>query len=143
MCLSSGDVFPLRFPSVFTFQEYLKITRPAPLTCGRVRTAFVMRLRAKIRQYARKTVQVRHVVLLITLIGSARIQTCKAHFSISSLDHSESYTHHVHPLFVSKEETVIGGHERGLRNGIQAGYGTCYCYSEKCFCEKEDVEGEL
>uniref|UniRef100_A0A3Q1IAP7 Proto-oncogene tyrosine-protein kinase receptor Ret n=1 Tax=Anabas testudineus TaxID=64144 RepID=A0A3Q1IAP7_ANATE len=38
------------------------------------------------------------------------------------------------------KETVTGGHERGLRNGIQAGYGTCYCYSEKCFCEKEDIE---
>ncbi|XP_073338370.1 proto-oncogene tyrosine-protein kinase receptor Ret [Pagrus major] len=36
--------------------------------------------------------------------------------------------------------SVIGGHERGLRNGIQAGYGTCYCYTEKCFCEKEDIE---
>ncbi|KAA8577660.1 hypothetical protein FQN60_003414, partial [Etheostoma spectabile] len=38
------------------------------------------------------------------------------------------------------KETVTGGHERGLRNGIQAGYGTCYCYSERCFCEKEDIE---
>ncbi|XP_018536505.1 proto-oncogene tyrosine-protein kinase receptor Ret [Lates calcarifer] len=38
------------------------------------------------------------------------------------------------------KEPVIGGHERGLGNGIKAGYGTCYCYSEKCFCEKEDVE---
>ncbi|XP_076599868.1 proto-oncogene tyrosine-protein kinase receptor Ret isoform X1 [Chaetodon auriga] len=38
------------------------------------------------------------------------------------------------------KEAVIGGHERGLRNGIQAGYGTCYCYSERCFCEKEDIE---
>lgn len=46
-------------------------------------------------------------------------------------------------LFVSEEEAVIGGHERGLRNGIKAGYGTCYCYSEKCFCEKDDIEGEL
>ncbi|KAF1375990.1 hypothetical protein PFLUV_G00225920 [Perca fluviatilis] len=38
------------------------------------------------------------------------------------------------------KETVTGGHERGLRNGIQAGYGTCYCYAERCFCEKEDIE---
>ncbi|XP_033956030.1 proto-oncogene tyrosine-protein kinase receptor Ret [Pseudochaenichthys georgianus] len=38
------------------------------------------------------------------------------------------------------KETVIGGHERGLRNGIQAGYGTCYCYPESCVCEKEDIE---
>lgn len=45
-------------------------------------------------------------------------------------------------LTVVKEKTIIGGHERGLRNGIQAGHGTCYCYSEKCFCEKEDIEGE-
>lgn len=35
---------------------------------------------------------------------------------------------------------VVGGHERGLRNGIQAGYGTCYCLTERCFCEKEDAE---
>uniref|UniRef100_A0A3Q3IZM7 Proto-oncogene tyrosine-protein kinase receptor Ret n=1 Tax=Monopterus albus TaxID=43700 RepID=A0A3Q3IZM7_MONAL len=34
-------------------------------------------------------------------------------------------------------EPVIGGHERGVRGGIKACYGTCYCYSEKCFCEKE------
>uniref|UniRef100_H3C2S0 Ret proto-oncogene receptor tyrosine kinase n=1 Tax=Tetraodon nigroviridis TaxID=99883 RepID=H3C2S0_TETNG len=38
------------------------------------------------------------------------------------------------------KKTVIGGHEPGLRNGIQAGHGTCYCYSEKCFCEKEDID---
>ncbi|XP_068183940.1 proto-oncogene tyrosine-protein kinase receptor Ret isoform X2 [Antennarius striatus] len=38
------------------------------------------------------------------------------------------------------KESVIGGHERGLMNGIQAGYGTCYCYTEKCFCEKVDIE---
>uniref|UniRef100_A0A8D3D8C3 Proto-oncogene tyrosine-protein kinase receptor Ret n=1 Tax=Scophthalmus maximus TaxID=52904 RepID=A0A8D3D8C3_SCOMX len=38
------------------------------------------------------------------------------------------------------KETVIGGHERGVGNGIKAGYGTCYCYSERCFCEKEDIE---
>ncbi|TNM99732.1 hypothetical protein fugu_012765 [Takifugu bimaculatus] len=38
------------------------------------------------------------------------------------------------------KKPVIGGHERGLRNGIQAGHGTCYCYTEKCFCEKEDIK---
>uniref|UniRef100_A0AAQ5Y4W3 Proto-oncogene tyrosine-protein kinase receptor Ret n=1 Tax=Amphiprion ocellaris TaxID=80972 RepID=A0AAQ5Y4W3_AMPOC len=39
------------------------------------------------------------------------------------------------------KEPVIGGHERGLSgNGIKACYGTCYCFSEKCFCEKEDIE---
>ncbi|XP_010899824.2 proto-oncogene tyrosine-protein kinase receptor Ret isoform X4 [Esox lucius] len=35
---------------------------------------------------------------------------------------------------------IIGGHEKGLMSGIRAGYGTCYCYSEKCFCEKDDIE---
>uniref|UniRef100_A0A3B4A2A8 Proto-oncogene tyrosine-protein kinase receptor Ret n=1 Tax=Periophthalmus magnuspinnatus TaxID=409849 RepID=A0A3B4A2A8_9GOBI len=35
---------------------------------------------------------------------------------------------------------VVGGHERGIRDGIQAGYGTCYCLTERCFCEKEDDE---
>uniref|UniRef100_A0A3B3WST2 Proto-oncogene tyrosine-protein kinase receptor Ret n=1 Tax=Poecilia mexicana TaxID=48701 RepID=A0A3B3WST2_9TELE len=31
-------------------------------------------------------------------------------------------------------ESVTGGHERGLSgSGIRAGYGTCYCFSEKCF----------
>uniref|UniRef100_A0A673YIJ8 Proto-oncogene tyrosine-protein kinase receptor Ret n=1 Tax=Salmo trutta TaxID=8032 RepID=A0A673YIJ8_SALTR len=37
-------------------------------------------------------------------------------------------------------EPVIGGHEKGIMSGIRAGHGTCYCYSEKCFCEKDDVE---
>uniref|UniRef100_A0A673W9G8 Proto-oncogene tyrosine-protein kinase receptor Ret n=1 Tax=Salmo trutta TaxID=8032 RepID=A0A673W9G8_SALTR len=37
-------------------------------------------------------------------------------------------------------EPIIGGHEKGIMSGIRAGYGTCYCYSEKCFCEKDDVE---
>uniref|UniRef100_A0A3Q2DS66 Proto-oncogene tyrosine-protein kinase receptor Ret n=1 Tax=Cyprinodon variegatus TaxID=28743 RepID=A0A3Q2DS66_CYPVA len=38
-------------------------------------------------------------------------------------------------------ESVTGGHERGLSgSGIRAGYGTCYCFSEKCFCENADVE---
>lgn len=27
--------------------------------------------------------------------------------------------------------------------GIKAGHGTCYCYSEKCFCEQDDMEGEV
>ncbi|KAK6328899.1 hypothetical protein J4Q44_G00008770 [Coregonus suidteri] len=39
-----------------------------------------------------------------------------------------------------KVEPIIGGHEEGIMSGIRAGYGTCYCYSEKCFCEKDDVE---
>ncbi|XP_036071308.1 proto-oncogene tyrosine-protein kinase receptor Ret isoform X2 [Oryzias melastigma] len=38
-------------------------------------------------------------------------------------------------------QPVTGGHERGLSgNGVRAGHGTCYCYTDKCFCEKEDVE---
>ncbi|KAG7247840.1 hypothetical protein CRUP_005259, partial [Coryphaenoides rupestris] len=37
------------------------------------------------------------------------------------------------------KEPVTGGHERGL-SGIKAGYGTCYCLTERCFCEKDDVE---
>ncbi|XP_052007438.1 proto-oncogene tyrosine-protein kinase receptor Ret isoform X2 [Xyrauchen texanus] len=36
-------------------------------------------------------------------------------------------------------QPIIGGHERGLY-GIKAGYGTCYCFSEKCFCEKDEME---
>uniref|UniRef100_A0A667Y2S7 Proto-oncogene tyrosine-protein kinase receptor Ret n=1 Tax=Myripristis murdjan TaxID=586833 RepID=A0A667Y2S7_9TELE len=40
-------------------------------------------------------------------------------------------------------ENVIGGHEKGLMFGIKAGYGTCYCYSEKCFCEKDNVEDAI
>lgn len=46
---------------VFIFQEYLKITQPAPLTCGLVQIASVMQWRAKISQYAHKTVQVINV----------------------------------------------------------------------------------
>ncbi|XP_041866398.1 proto-oncogene tyrosine-protein kinase receptor Ret isoform X2 [Melanotaenia boesemani] len=38
-------------------------------------------------------------------------------------------------------EAVIGGYERGLSgSGIKACHGTCYCFADKCFCEKEDVE---
>lgn len=55
---------PLRFFFLFMFQEYLKSTRPAPLTFGHVQIAFVMQLKAKIRQYARKTVQVRYTCML-------------------------------------------------------------------------------
>ncbi|KAG5266966.1 hypothetical protein AALO_G00238290 [Alosa alosa] len=35
---------------------------------------------------------------------------------------------------------IVGGHEKGLMFGIKAGYGTCYCYSERCFCEKDPIE---
>uniref|UniRef100_A0A665THQ1 Proto-oncogene tyrosine-protein kinase receptor Ret n=1 Tax=Echeneis naucrates TaxID=173247 RepID=A0A665THQ1_ECHNA len=41
------------------------------------------------------------------------------------------------------KETVVGGHELGLGNGIKAGHGTCHCYPEKCVCEKEDIEGVI
>ncbi|XP_030235282.1 proto-oncogene tyrosine-protein kinase receptor Ret isoform X2 [Gadus morhua] len=37
-------------------------------------------------------------------------------------------------------EAVIGGHVKGLMFGIKAGYGTCYCFAERCFCEKDDIE---
>ncbi|KAG7462781.1 hypothetical protein MATL_G00188420 [Megalops atlanticus] len=36
-------------------------------------------------------------------------------------------------------EPITGGHERGVY-GIRAGYGTCYCYTDNCFCEKNDIE---
>ncbi|CAG04714.1 unnamed protein product, partial [Tetraodon nigroviridis] len=55
-------------------------------------------------------------------------------------EHGRSHHFILWLLIVVKEKTVIGGHEPGLRNGIQAGHGTCYCYSEKCFCEKEDID---
>ncbi|KAI1894719.1 hypothetical protein AGOR_G00118640 [Albula goreensis] len=37
---------------------------------------------------------------------------------------------------------IKGGHERGL-NGIKAGYGTCYCYTDNCYCEKTDMPETL
>lgn len=43
---------------IFSLQEYLRITQPAPLTCGLVLIAFVTLWKAKICQYAHKTVQV-------------------------------------------------------------------------------------
>eukprot|EP00079_Xenopus_tropicalis_P009689 XP_002933941.2 PREDICTED: proto-oncogene tyrosine-protein kinase receptor Ret isoform X2 [Xenopus tropicalis] len=40
--------------------------------------------------------------------------------------------------------TIIGGHEKGALSGIKAGYGTCFCLlPDKCFCEKNIVEGPL
>lgn len=44
---------------IFFPQEYLKTTQRAPRTCGRVQMGYVMQLKAKMRQYARKTAQVR------------------------------------------------------------------------------------
>ncbi|XP_028917087.1 proto-oncogene tyrosine-protein kinase receptor Ret [Ornithorhynchus anatinus] len=40
---------------------------------------------------------------------------------------------------------IIGGHERGDRRGIKAGYGICNCFPEekKCFCEQEDDKEAL
>uniref|UniRef100_A0A8C9TE36 Proto-oncogene tyrosine-protein kinase receptor Ret n=1 Tax=Scleropages formosus TaxID=113540 RepID=A0A8C9TE36_SCLFO len=32
---------------------------------------------------------------------------------------------------------IIGGHEKGLLQGIGAGFGTCYC-TDKCFCENDN-----
>uniref|UniRef100_A0A8C1XX94 Proto-oncogene tyrosine-protein kinase receptor Ret n=1 Tax=Cyprinus carpio TaxID=7962 RepID=A0A8C1XX94_CYPCA len=36
-------------------------------------------------------------------------------------------------------QPIIGGYERDLY-GIKAGHGTCYCFSGKCFCEKDESE---
>ncbi|TRZ04006.1 hypothetical protein DNTS_001160 [Danionella cerebrum] len=36
-------------------------------------------------------------------------------------------------------QPIIGGYERDLY-GIKAGHGTCYCFTGKCFCEKDDLE---
>lgn len=47
------------------------------------------------------------------------------------------------PVVVPEGKEVVGGYERGLRTGIQAGNGICYCYTEKCFCEKKVIEGEF
>lgn len=44
---------------------------------------------------------------------------------------------------VPEGNEVVGGYERGLGTGIQAGNGICYCYTEKCFCERKVVEGEV
>ncbi|XP_032761712.1 proto-oncogene tyrosine-protein kinase receptor Ret [Rattus rattus] len=40
---------------------------------------------------------------------------------------------------------IVGGHERGERQGIKAGYGICNCFPDekKCFCEPEDSQGPL
>lgn len=39
---------------------------------------------------------------------------------------------------------IVGGHERGERQGIKAGYGICNCFPDekKCFCEPEDSQGK-
>ncbi|XP_074532014.1 proto-oncogene tyrosine-protein kinase receptor Ret [Halichoeres trimaculatus] len=66
---------------------------------------------------------------------SPDLQTCPDGFC----DAVESKDSSICPQDCTKG-AVIGGHERGLRNGIQAGYGTCYCFPENCFCEKEDIE---
>uniref|UniRef100_H2V9H6 Proto-oncogene tyrosine-protein kinase receptor Ret n=1 Tax=Takifugu rubripes TaxID=31033 RepID=H2V9H6_TAKRU len=66
---------------------------------------------------------------------SPDLRTCPDRFC----DAVESKDASICPQDCTKKP-VIGGHERGLRNGIQAGHGTCYCYTEKCFCEKEDIK---
>ncbi|XP_062257283.1 proto-oncogene tyrosine-protein kinase receptor Ret [Platichthys flesus] len=65
---------------------------------------------------------------------SPDLRTCPDSFC----DAVESKDSSICPQDCTKE-TVIGGHERGLGSGIKAGYGTCYCYAERCFCEKEDI----
>ncbi|XP_035256086.1 proto-oncogene tyrosine-protein kinase receptor Ret isoform X1 [Anguilla anguilla] len=37
---------------------------------------------------------------------------------------------------------IVGGHEQGL-SGIRAGHGTCSCDSDRCTCEKTDIEEPL
>lgn len=51
----------------------------------------------------------------------------------------------LHPVLLLSYlgKPIIGGHERGLMLGIKAGHGTCYCYVENCFCEQDDMKGEL
>uniref|UniRef100_A0A8C2JT84 Proto-oncogene tyrosine-protein kinase receptor Ret n=1 Tax=Cyprinus carpio TaxID=7962 RepID=A0A8C2JT84_CYPCA len=39
-------------------------------------------------------------------------------------------------------QPIIGGYERDLY-GIKAGHGTCYCFSGKCFCEKDESEDSM
>ncbi|CAN9500079.1 unnamed protein product [Ophioblennius macclurei] len=70
---------------------------------------------------------------------SPDIRTCPDSFC----DAVESKDSSICPQDCTKE-AVIGGHERGLSgNGIKACHGTCYCYADKCFCEKEDIEEVL
>ena len=57
MFLCSSFFSPFSF--VFKFQEYLKVTPHAPLTCEHVQIAFVMQWKVKIGQYVPKTAQVR------------------------------------------------------------------------------------
>uniref|UniRef100_A0A3P9DGJ2 receptor protein-tyrosine kinase n=1 Tax=Maylandia zebra TaxID=106582 RepID=A0A3P9DGJ2_9CICH len=70
---------------------------------------------------------------------SPDLQTCPD----SVCDAVESKDPSICPQDCTKEP-VIGGHERGLSgNGIKACYGTCYCFTERCFCEKDDIEQTL
>lgn len=45
---------------------------------------------------------------------------------------------------MSSGADIVGGHERGERQGIKAGYGICNCFPDekKCFCEPEDSQGK-
>lgn len=45
---------------------------------------------------------------------------------------------------MSSDADIVGGHERGERQGIKAGYGICNCFPDekKCFCEPEDSQGK-
>lgn len=46
---------------------------------------------------------------------------------------------------MSSGADIVGGHERGERQGIKAGYGICNCFPDekKCFCEPEDSQGKV
>lgn len=96
------------------------------------------------RQYVLKTAQVRNTSLAFYYAdGILRNRVTNSYRTFCLMLNSNEQDDLFINYFVSEEETVTGGHERGLRNGIQAGYGTCYCYSERCFCEKEDIPGAL
>uniref|UniRef100_A0A3Q0R2T3 Proto-oncogene tyrosine-protein kinase receptor Ret n=1 Tax=Amphilophus citrinellus TaxID=61819 RepID=A0A3Q0R2T3_AMPCI len=70
---------------------------------------------------------------------SPDLQTCPD----SVCDAVESKNPSICPQDCTKDP-VIGGHERGLSgNGIKACYGTCYCFTDRCFCEKDDFEETL
>lgn len=66
---------------------------------------------------------------------SPDLQTCPDNFC----DAIESKDPSICPQDCTKGP-VVGGHDRGVPDGIQTGYGTCYCLTERCFCEKVDDE---
>ncbi|XP_072247477.1 proto-oncogene tyrosine-protein kinase receptor Ret [Leuresthes tenuis] len=67
---------------------------------------------------------------------SPDLQTCPDSFC----DAVESKDKSICPQDCTKEP-VTGGYERGLSGfGIKACHGTCYCFTDKCVCEKLDIE---